>query len=48
VVFVAVGEAGINNAVDVAYRGKYGRSRYTTPLVTEPARSTRLKLVPRA
>ena len=45
--FVSVGE-GINNAVDVAYRSKYGRSRYATPMVTEPARSTTLKLVPRA
>ena len=35
--FVPVSEQGINNAIDVAYRSKYGRSRYTTPMVTEPA-----------
>ena len=46
--FVPVSEQGINNAIDVAYRSKYGRSRYATPMVTEPARSTTLKLVPRA
>ena len=48
VVFVAISEEGINNAIDVAYRSKYGRSRYATPMVTEPARTTTLKLVPRA
>ena len=47
VVFIPVGEEGVNTAVDVAYRSKYGRSRYATPMVTEPARSTTLKLVPR-
>ena len=48
VVFVAVGEQGLNNAVDVAYRSKYGRSRYATPMVSEPAHSTTLTVVPRA
>jgi hypothetical protein len=28
VVFVPVSEPGVNNAIDVAYRAKYGRSRY--------------------
>src|SRR5262249_28630282 len=48
VVFVADSERGINNAIDVAYRAKYGRSRYATRMVSEPARSTTLNLVPRA
>jgi hypothetical protein len=48
VVFVPVTEEGINNAIDVAYRSKYRRSRYATSMVTDPARSTTLKIVPRA
>ncbi len=37
----------VNAAIDVRYRAKYGNSRYVTPMVTEPARSTTIKLVPR-
>jgi hypothetical protein len=48
VAFEPVSEEGLKNAIDVAYRSKYGRSRYATTMVTEPARSTMLKLVPRA
>jgi hypothetical protein len=48
VALVPVSEEGTNNAIDVAYRSKYGRSRYATPMVSEPARSTTLKLIPRA
>lgn len=47
VTFVATREKPVNAAIDVAYRAKYGRSRYVTPMVTEPARSTTIKLIPR-
>jgi hypothetical protein len=36
-----------NAAIDVRYRAKYGDSSYVTPMVTEPARSTTIRLVPR-
>ena len=47
VAFVETEDASVNAAVDVRYRAKYGDSGYATPMVTEPARSTTLKLVPR-
>lgn len=44
---VEVGD-GVNNAVDAAYRAKYGRcSSYVAPMVAPAARETTLKLVPR-
>ena len=40
-------EQQVNAAVDAAYRGKYGRyPSYVEPLVSPPARSTTLELVP--
>jgi hypothetical protein len=47
VTFVDTEGAGVNAAIDVRYRAKYGDSGYVTPMVTEPARSTTIKLVPR-
>jgi hypothetical protein len=47
VTFVETHEKPVNAAIDVAYRAKYGDSRFATPMVTEPARSTTLRLVPR-
>lgn len=41
--------SGINDQIDTAYRTKYGRyPQYVAPMVTAEARSTTLKLVPRA
>jgi hypothetical protein len=45
--FVETDDAGLNAAIDVRYRAKYGDSGYATPMVTEPARSTTIRLVPR-
>jgi hypothetical protein len=47
VVFVEAQDKSVNAAIDVAYRAKYGDSRYATAMVTEPARSTKIKLLPR-
>jgi hypothetical protein len=47
VTFIETDDEGVNAAIDVRYRAKYGDSRYATPMVTEPARSTTLRLVPR-
>jgi hypothetical protein len=47
VMFVDIEDEGVKNAVDVAYRAKYGTSGYVADMVTEPARSTTIKLVPR-
>jgi hypothetical protein len=47
VTFVDTDEKSANAAIDVAYRAKYGDSRFATPMVTEPARSTTIRLVPR-
>jgi hypothetical protein len=47
VTFVETHEKPVNAAIDVAYRAKYGDSRFATPMVTEPARSTTLRIVPR-
>ena len=47
---VALVEAGdeVSDAVDAAYRAKYGRyPSYVEPMVSAPARATTLKLVPR-
>src|SRR5437763_16753738 len=44
VTFVETREKPVNAAIDVAYRAKYGDSRFATPMVTEPARSTTLRL----
>jgi hypothetical protein len=47
---VAVAAAGddIDDAVDEAYRGKYGRygSRLVDPMIAAPARATTLRLAP--
>ncbi|MBV8940522.1 MAG: DUF2255 family protein [Solirubrobacterales bacterium] len=46
---VALEEAGedVGDAVDAAYRQKYGRrSGYVEPMIAPPARATTLKLVP--
>jgi hypothetical protein len=41
-------EDEVNDAVDAAYRDKYGRyPSYVEPMVAAPARATTLKLVPR-
>jgi hypothetical protein len=47
VTLVDVAEKPVNAAIDVAYRAKYGNSRYATAMVTEPARSTTIRLLPR-
>jgi hypothetical protein len=47
VTFVEAPEKPVNASIDVAYRAKYGDSPYATPMVSEPARSTTLRLVPR-
>lgn len=47
VTFIDTLEQPVNAAIDVAYRAKYSDSRYATPMVTEPARSTTIMLVPR-
>lgn len=46
--FVDVADDSANQGVDAGYRTKYGRyaDSYVTPMVSEPARSTTLKLVP--
>jgi hypothetical protein len=47
---VALVEAGddVNDAVDAAYRAKYGRyPRYVEPMVSAQARATTLRLLPR-
>ena len=40
-------EKPVNSAIDFAYRAKYGDSRDATVMVSEPARSTRIRLAPR-
>jgi hypothetical protein len=48
---VALRDAGddVNDAVDAAYRAKYGRyPSYVEPMVSTQARATTLKLVPRS
>jgi hypothetical protein len=45
--FIDADDAGVNAAIDVRYRAKYGDSRYATEMVTEPARATTIRLVPR-
>lgn len=47
VTFMDTDDPSVNAAIDVRYRAKYGDSGYVTPMVTEPARSTTIKLVPR-
>jgi len=47
--YVSLTEAGdaVADAVDAAYRAKYGRhSGYVEPMIAPPARATTLKLVP--
>jgi hypothetical protein len=45
--FAATREKPLNAAIDVVYRAKYGDSPYVTPMVSEPALSTTIKLLPR-
>jgi len=41
-------ESGVDDAVDAAYRAKYGRySSYVEPMIAPQARATTLNLVPR-
>jgi hypothetical protein len=47
VTLIDTDDPGVNAAIDVRYRAKYGDSGYVTAMVTEPARSTTIKLVPR-
>lgn len=48
VTFVAEADPEVNNRIDEAYRGKYGRyPQYVIPMITAEARSTTLKLVPK-
>jgi len=47
VTFVPESDSGLNNQIDAAYRGKYGRyPQYVAPMLTDEVRSTTLKLVP--
>ena len=47
VTFVPESDSGLNNQIDAAYRGKYGRyPQYVAPMMTAEVRSTTLKLVP--
>jgi len=49
VTFVEETDPGINDQIDAAYHTKYRRyPQYVAPMVTTEARSTTLKLVPRA
>jgi hypothetical protein len=49
VTFVEETDPGINDQIDAAYHTKYRRyPQYVAPLVTAEARSTTIKLVPRA
>jgi hypothetical protein len=50
VTFVDETDPDINAQIDVGYRTKYGRygPRYVDPMVAPEARSTTIKLVPRA
>lgn len=49
VTFVAESDSGLNDQIDAAYHGKYGRyPQYVAPMVTAETRSTTLKLVPRS
>ena len=43
-------DAGVNDAVDAAYRTKYRRyaDSYVPPMLSPDARATTLKLVPRS
>jgi hypothetical protein len=41
-------DQGVQDAVDAAYRDKYARyPSYVEPMISEPARATTLKLLPR-
>jgi hypothetical protein len=42
-----VSSGPINNQIDDAYRAKYSRSPYLTPMVSEHARAANVKIVPR-
>jgi len=47
--FVEETDPDINDKIDDAYRGKYGRyPQYVAPMVTAEVRSTTIKLVPRS
>jgi hypothetical protein len=49
VTFVEEADANINDQIDAAYQTKYRRyPQYVAPMVTAEARSTTIKLVPRA
>ena len=45
--FIDTDDERVNAAIGVPYRVKYGDSGYVTPMITEPACSTTIKLVPR-
>lgn len=47
--FVEVDDPAVNERLDSAYRGKYGRhsAEYVEPMVAGTARAATLKLVPR-
>jgi hypothetical protein len=48
VTFVEETDPGINDQVDAAYRAKYRRyPSYVAPMISQEARATTLKLVPR-
>lgn len=47
VIFAPEPDPGINDRIDDAYRAKYGRSSYLSPMISADARATTLKLVPR-
>jgi hypothetical protein len=39
VTFIGTDDEGVNAAIDVPYRAKYGDSGYVTAMITEPTRS---------
>ncbi|MFI1330265.1 DUF2255 family protein [Streptomyces sp. NPDC020845] len=49
VTLVEAPDPGVNDRIDAAYRSKYSRysGSYVRPMVTDTARATTLKLVPR-
>jgi hypothetical protein len=47
VTFTEEADPAVNDRIDAAYRAKYHRSPYVSPMVTPEARAATLKLMPR-
>lgn len=47
VTLIDTDDPAVNAAIDVRYRAKYGDSGYVTAMITEPARATTIRLIPR-